>query len=265
MRALMKTTFALLPTALVVAACSGGAPDRSSAALPADLQSDLALASAASVELAPRAANANVSGIEAVPAGKTTQADKAPKARPHPKAPRAQVAVARPAPTPEAAPAEEQMVAEDQQQAEDDAQAVADVAIAEAPAPEPEVVQAPQSRADPREGQGRGDDGWGDLIGVVLRGGHGGIDDCDPRTDGRGGVMIGSRFPVSVAYPRGGYSGGAYGGARPAPVNRSPYGGMAGSMAGERTRIGSVRSRGSMSGGGSAAPTATRTTGRSRL
>jgi hypothetical protein len=79
--------------------------------------------------------------------------------------------------------------------------------IAAVPAPQPTVAIVPSSQpsSEPVDGgsggvgdRGRGG-GWGGLLGgiigtVVLRGGHGGIDKCDPRTDGRNRPpMIGGR------------------------------------------------------------------------
>ena len=79
--------------------------------------------------------------------------------------------------------------------------------IAAAPAPEPTTAIVPSSQpsSEPVGGgsdgvgdHGRGG-GWGGILGgiigtVVLRGGHGGIDKCDTRTDGRGRPpLIGGR------------------------------------------------------------------------
>jgi hypothetical protein len=86
--------------------------------------------------------------------------------------------------------------------------------VAEAPAetaplpsarPQP-VASAGVGRDDGSIGDGRGD-GIGAIIGVVLRGGHGGIDECDPRTDGRRGggrtIAINNRIPVVGTFPAG--------------------------------------------------------------
>ena len=79
--------------------------------------------------------------------------------------------------------------------------------IAAVPAPEPTVAIVPSSQpsSEPVGGgsAGAGDHGrgggWGGLLGgiigtVVLRGGHGGIDKCDTRTEGHGRPpLIGGR------------------------------------------------------------------------
>jgi len=100
------------------------------------------------------------------------------------------------------------------------APAPAPVAVATETAPEPIViVQQPTTETAPAPipvSTGRGDDGrsigeggigerrpgggiggvLGGIIGaVVIRGGHGGVDKCDPRTDGRGRGGIISRRP----------------------------------------------------------------------
>jgi hypothetical protein len=53
-------------------------------------------------------------------------------------------------------------------------------------------------------GRSRGG-GIGSVIGVVLRGGHAGVDDCDPRVDGRRGrgghIAINNRLPVIGTFP----------------------------------------------------------------
>ena len=82
------------------------------------------------------------------------------------------------------------------------------VAIVQQPTPEPAPTTTPSNTGRGDEGQGEGQGGIGDrgrggglggilggIIGaVVIRGGHGGVDKCDPRTDGRrrggiGGVL----------------------------------------------------------------------------
>ena len=55
---------------------------------------------------------------------------------------------------------------------------------------------------------GHGGGGWGGLIGgiigsVVIRGGHGGVDKCDPRTDGRARPPISDRPDFSMPLPIG--------------------------------------------------------------
>lgn len=77
-----------------------------------------------------------------------------------------------------------------------------------------ELPSIPSSRPQPVHTSGgsgdyeRGSDqGMGSIIGVVLRGGHAGIDDCDPRVDGRRGrggrIAINNRIPVVGTFPAG--------------------------------------------------------------
>ena len=88
------------------------------------------------------------------------------------------------------------------------------VEIAEAPV---EAAPLPSSRPQPVASSGGGTyegeigrnrgSSVGSIIGVVLRGGHGGIDECDPRTDGRrggrGSISINNRIPVIGTFPAG--------------------------------------------------------------
>ena len=94
------------------------------------------------------------------------------------------------------------------------------IEVAEAPSEVPaDVPQIPSARPQPVESPGAGG-GYGDgdigrergagigtIIGVVLRGGHAGIDDCDPRVDGRRGrggrIAINNRIPVVGTFPAG--------------------------------------------------------------
>ena len=79
------------------------------------------------------------------------------------------------------------------------------VVIVQQPTPEPEPTTTPSNTGRGDDGRGIGQGGIGDrsaggglggilggIIGaVVIRGGHGGVDKCDPRTDGRGRGRIG--------------------------------------------------------------------------
>ncbi len=100
---------------------------------------------------------------------------------------------------------------------------VEDATIAEELSPEPmlvseasvEVASLPSSRPQPVYSPGVGVDGdgvgnrradvIGSVIGVVIRGGHGGIDNCDPRADRRrrGGMAVNNRIPVVGTFPAG--------------------------------------------------------------
>jgi hypothetical protein len=102
--------------------------------------------------------------------------------------------------------------------------APAPVATPEAPAPEPAIVIAQRPSPAPvsapqgsSEGSGVGDRGHGGGLGgllggligaVIIRGGHGGIDKCDPRTDGRANPTVidrpdfGMPLPTGQTFPR---------------------------------------------------------------
>jgi hypothetical protein len=83
----------------------------------------------------------------------------------------------------------------------------APVAVVEQPTPEPTPVSTTANTGRGEEGRGEGSGGIGEsgrgegrgrgiggIIGVVIRGGIGGVDKCDPRTDGRrrrGGIFGG--------------------------------------------------------------------------
>jgi hypothetical protein len=92
------------------------------------------------------------------------------------------------------------------------------IEVAEAPTEIPaEVPQIPSARPQPVASPGTGSGGYGDgdigrgrgdgigtVIAVVLRGGHAGVDDCDPRVDGRrrgGSIAINNRIPVIGTFP----------------------------------------------------------------
>jgi len=196
---------ATLSLAVVLGACN--ARQEQATGLSEDLQKDLAVASAAS-DLAPKSyqrarfvSEVEMASRTKLPAPKLV----ATKRRTKP--------VRRPAPT--ARPAND--VVEDTKVAANEEPAPAVTATpAAASAPEPVViVQQPTTETAPAPAPvnpGRGDDGrsvgeggigerrrggglggmLGGIIGaVVIRGGHGGVDKCDPRTDGRrGGILV---------------------------------------------------------------------------
>ncbi|MFL5608133.1 MAG: hypothetical protein ACJ8AD_16900 [Gemmatimonadaceae bacterium] len=187
------TTVAALSLTFVLGAC--GRP-RQDADLPADLKQDLAAASVGggALAIAPQSRQPMrfVSDVEQWKGGSSI---KLPKAARHPVRHLAKpvakesmdmgtapvVAVASESTTPEP--------------------------IAAAPAPEPTSAIVPSSQPS-SEHIGSGSEGIGDrgrggglggllggIIGsVVLRGGHGGIDKCDPRTDGRRPPVIGGTY-----------------------------------------------------------------------
>ena len=210
----------LMIVALGLGAIACGTKQEQSATIDADLQKDLAVAGAADSGLALASADYKpmrfVSAVEqvkpAVPSKKlstTSEPARAPK--PRPKAKRAPA----PAPTPQPQVVATADVPEPEpavQQTQSEAPAPEPVVIAQQPSPEPS--RAPVgSGSDGGVGNRGNGGGWGGIIGgiigsVVIRGGMGGVDHCDPRTDGRArptypNVPI-ARMPVS----RGGVFGG---------------------------------------------------------
>jgi outer membrane biosynthesis protein TonB len=187
----------LMIVAMGLGAIACGTKQEQSASIAAGLQSDLAAAGASESGLALASADYQpmrfVSSMEqvkpAVPSKRESPAPQPAKApKPRPKAKRAPA----PAPTPEP-----QVVAE-----ADAPEPEPQQTPSEAPEPEPQpvvIVQQPSpepSRApvgntgDGGAGNRGNGGGWGGILGgiigaVVIRGGSGGVDHCDPRTDGR--------------------------------------------------------------------------------
>ena len=194
---------------LVLAACSGKDGDMNS-----DLKKDLELASAASEITLPAAQHATqvVSAIERNQpvARRVAKSQRAPKHRPAPRA--------LPAPV-EAENAD--LSTEVEPQPVEVSPAPTEVAPLPSPRPQP-IASTGTGGGDGRIGSGRGDQGVGigtgigTIIGVVLRGGIVGDDECDPRTDGRrrgnggtiaviprsgGTIAINNRIPVVGTFP----------------------------------------------------------------
>jgi len=176
---------------LLFTACGGKDP-----AVSDDFRKDLELASASSpITLATSQPAAQiVSAIErtAPPAPRrVAQSQRAPKHRPAPRALPAPVEV-------------EEADLSEEVEAEPVEPSPAPVEVAPLPSPRPQPV-ASSGGSVGDGGLGRGDrgPGIGTIIGVVLRGGSGGIDECDPRTDGRRGGMISinNRIPVIGTFP----------------------------------------------------------------
>lgn len=194
----MRTDFkvASLTLALALSACSRR--EEPTATLPDDLKRDLAVASSASGDLATAPQSyQRMRFVSDVELPKKTE----PAHRPS-------VAKRPIRPTVRRSPKAEQPLPEPAREPEATAVAVAPAPVpaAEAPIPEPVVIaQRPTPDYTPstipaslpsdggigerRRGGGVG--GLGGILGgiiggVVIRGGHGGVDKCDPRTDGRG-------------------------------------------------------------------------------
>ena len=192
----MRTDFKVASLTLALALSACGRRDEPTVTLSDDLKRDLAAATSASGDLAPTSYQ-RMRFVSDVEMAKTTPAHR-PSVAKHPIRPtvRRSPKAAEPLPEPAHQP-EVTAVAEKP----------APVPAAEAPIPEPVVIaQRPTPDYTPstipaslpsdggigerRRGGGVG--GLGGILGgiiggVVIRGGHGGVDKCDPRTDGRGG------------------------------------------------------------------------------
>jgi hypothetical protein len=199
-----------LTLAAVLGAC--GTQQDQTAVLSDDLKKDLAVAGSSGGDLAIAPQHYQrmrfVSGVEQFPSA-------TPAKRPKPAHHTTHVAMihrAAPAPTTAAEAAPEPTIAE--------TPAPTPTASAESPAPEPTVVAesprpapAPASGAGGGPSEGAGDrgngGGWGGLLGgiigaVVIRGGSGGVDHCDPRSDGRMGRPTVDRPDFGLPLPTGG-------------------------------------------------------------
>lgn len=195
---------------VVAVACSG--PQEPAAGVSDDLQRDLAAASAASVQMAAAGDYQPLQVVSAIEQPKVTtpvRAASAPRRVTRP-------AAVSPAPAAERTP---EPIPEPEVQ-------VASVPVEEtAPAPVPVITPVStgaRPTAQPIGMPASGDDGHGDgggigvgeaigiVIGtVIIRGGRGGIDHCDPRTDGRRGRTGG--YPRVMGNP-------GVGGALPLPI-----------------------------------------------
>jgi hypothetical protein len=200
-----------LSLTLLLGACSTSRDQ--AATLPDDLKQDLAAASTSGGDLATAPQSYQrmrfVSSVErahtATPVKRTVLAHHHTKPQP----------VRRPAPqaaTEAAAESMDAVVAE----------APAPVSTPEAPMPEPTVVahqptseptSAPSTAPAGSGGEVGGGEhghggGWGGLLGgligaVVIRGGIGGVDKCDPRTDGRARPTVIDRPVFGMPIPTG--------------------------------------------------------------
>ena len=216
MRTIAKIT--LLPVSLLALACGRSESDSAASGLSEDLQNDLASASAASIQLATTSrAYQPTRFVSAIEQPMGTAPDKAaPAKRRVPRKASPRVVAEATSPAPEAEPVIESAPAPEVVESEP------------APAPAPEVATAPRPTpvSFPAGGDvGRGPSGpsIGDVIGVVgvvIRGGNGGVDHCEihdrrgrrtspnqphaiPGGGFPGGVLVGARFPIGRGtFPR---------------------------------------------------------------
>ena len=199
---------AALGLALGAMAC--GTKKEQLATLDAGLQKDLAAVKAQDSGLALAGQGGSrmqfVSAVEQVNpgvAGKQPSTTSTPARAPKhtPKAPKAKA----PARTPEPEVLAEADAAEPApsiQQTPAPAPAPEPIVVAQSPSPEPAPVPV-GTPGDGNMGRGnRGGGGWGSVLGgiigsVVIRGGMGGEDHCDPRHDGRARPTYPSNIPIS--------------------------------------------------------------------
>lgn len=215
----MRHLVKFLAGPIVLAAVACGRSDTPSASVSDELQQDLAAASAASVEMA---SAGDYKPLQVVSAIEQPEATSPVRSAPAPRR------VTRPAAVSESPAAERSPEPLPEPEVQ-----VASMPVEEAtPAPVP-VITPVSTGARPTaqpiampasgdEGRGEGNGGGvgvGEAIGIVIgtviiRGGRGGIDHCDPRTDGRrgrtggyprvmGNPVVGGRLPLPV---RGGIS-----------------------------------------------------------
>jgi hypothetical protein len=203
----MRKTYLLLAGAAVLAACSGD----KKVSMNDDLKKDLELASSSDgITLANSSPNAGqqvVSAIERTtpPARQQTPSNRVRTHKAAPKSPPQVVKTKAPATVAQAT--EEQSVAP----APVDPTPIS-------PRPQPVAVSYPSGSSsggdDGRVSSGGSGAGAiiGTILGAVIRGGVvGDVDNCDPRTERRGGrgpIVISGTFPGSGRVPMGGRSGG---------------------------------------------------------
>ena len=189
----------VLPVAALAVACGRGKSADKDAALTADLKRDLAAASASSVELANSGDYQRTRVVSAIESPATSapvrkRSVHKPVARP------ASTGEGQVAKSPEPAVENKVEVAQPEPSTETPAPAV-ETPTTVAATPRPTPVGTAPATTDVGSGavgggsRGGGLGGIGEAIGTiigvaVIRGGGGGIDHCDPRTDGRG------RYPV---------------------------------------------------------------------
>jgi len=208
---LMRKHVKVATLSLAVFAGACGISKEKSATLPEDLQKDLATATAPAGDLAtaPKSFQPTsiVSDVErtagpvrvktAVKAKRKTK----PMMRPEPvNKPAEEVAAADVAGTSEMAPSTtRQPVPSDMPTIPEPVASAPGPGARPAASPVPNAGGSGDDGIGNRRGRGIGGILGGIFGGVVIRGGHGGVDRCDPRTDGRrtGAIYIGASGPNS--------------------------------------------------------------------
>lgn len=188
----------VLPVAALALACGRGTSNEQAATLPDDLRKDLQAASASSVELASTARDYKPTRFVSAIESPATSTPVRRRSRPRPVAKPAAANQPEVAKAPDPAPENKIEVAEPTPSVESPSPVIdtpTDVAVTPRPTP---VGTAPTTTDTGRTARGGGLGGLGEAIGtvigvVIIRGGAGGIDHCDPRTDRRptnGPIMI---------------------------------------------------------------------------
>lgn len=205
MRTFRTATAAL--SLLLIGACDRS-PDQK-ASLPDDLKRDLAAASAPGGDLAiaPQSYR-RMRFVSDIEQAKTSTPARRPKVSHHAVPP-----TIRPSPA-----SDEATTTADDAVGATTTEAAAPAPVTESPEPQPAVAVAQQPAPEPvaqatsESGPSVGDQGHGGGLGgllggiigaVVIRGGHGGVDKCDPRYDGRARPTVIDRPDFGLPLPTG--------------------------------------------------------------
>ena len=208
----------VLPVAALAVACGRGKSADKDAALTADLKRDLAAASASSVELASTVGDYQRTRFVSAIESPATSAPVRKRNVHKPVAHRAALGEGQVAKSPEPATENKVQVAQPEPSTETPTPTI-DTPTNVAVTPRPTPVGTAPATTDVGSGavgggsRGGGLGGIGEAIGTiigvaVIRGGGGGIDHCDPRTDRRptNGPMIGGGYPIFPPPPPAGRS-----------------------------------------------------------
>jgi hypothetical protein len=199
---------AALSLALVLAAC--GKRQDQAAALPDDLKKDLAAASASSGDLAiaPQSYR-RMRFVSDIEQSRASVPAKRPKiSHHHDRMTASHQPAASEASTDVAAEPMVSMASESPAPVSTPSAPASEPTVVIAQRPSPEPASAPAGSSDSGVGDRGQGGGLGGLLGgiigaVVIRGGHGGVDHCDPRTDGRARPTVIERPDFGMPLPTG--------------------------------------------------------------
>jgi hypothetical protein len=198
---------AVLSLALVLAAC--GRRQEQTPALSDDLKKDLAAASVAGGDLAiAQQSYRRMRFVSDIEQSRASMPAKRPKISHHPVQRTASHQPASEAATDLALDPVASMAAESPAPVSTPTAPAPEASIVIAQRPSPEPASSPAGSSDGGVGARGHGGGLGGLLGgiigaVVIRGGHGGIDKCDPRTDGRARPTIIDRPDFGMPLPTG--------------------------------------------------------------